>query len=740
MGAALRTYFATAPGQRARLAKPWERATGLTAFESEAWRSVIWEAYTTADGSEQRRRKAEVTEQRVSLGGLEIQYTLRAGGSQPAAGWPLLICLHPDGESAEVVNGVFPGLRLYRRATGAAPHSWEQPDQGALLEELVRGLVAYGGVDPNRVYLQGFGPGAQGVLWLGPNSPDRWAALAATAPVFGGARPRLENLKNTPLILQTQETRGEPSQPVEEWVQALRRLRDDANPNEYVCEFVSVDASGGGGLLPKDLSPAWLSRFARNPSPKRVLWTQPQIIQRNCYWLRLDDPASPSGAVTIDARLGGQCLSLNVTGAAHATVRLDDRLLDLDKQFTVTINDEEVFTGKVARSVATLVQTLEERGDPALTYSAELTFDVPGSAAATSTTAPTQNHDYPRPAAPQMAAAVEAALRKAGANAAMLARALREVAENQRPGLYFLIANLPDRDLLKIKADYLLEDVRLAYAAWQHAPWSAQVSEQQFLQYILPFAHFNERRDNWRRDFYERFHEQAWRFEDPLDATKWLNDTINDTLNVHYHAHKRPKSDQSPYESIAAEYASCTGLSVLLANACRAVGIPARLVGVAQWVGADGNHTWVEVWGGPPDSTNDVILRRWYNVGGTGSDPRAGDWVNARCQEQVDADRPLNRVYAACFRRSDLHFPLAWNLDIQYVPALNVTRFYNAPVEAVVDVPSGGRGQAVVYWNDEILLTVADTGKLRLPLARGETYRIVVIGPDGARREQTLTP
>ena len=42
--------------------------------------------------------------------------------------------------------------------------------------------------------------------------------------------------------------------------------------------------------------------------------------------------------------------------------------------------------------------------------------------------------------------------------------------------------------------------------------------------------------------------------------------------------------------------ATCTGLSIMLVEACRAVGVPARMAGIASWPGRGGNHTWVEVW------------------------------------------------------------------------------------------------------------------------------------------------
>lgn len=73
-----------------------------------------------------------------------------------------------------------------------------------------------------------------------------------------------------------------------------------------------------------------------------------------------------------------------------------------------------------------------------------------------------------------------------------------------------------------------------------------------FLQYILPYAHLNERRDNWRRDFMNRLQQKAWSYPAPMEATIWLNNELNDLFKIYFHATKRPKPDQSPYESIAA--------------------------------------------------------------------------------------------------------------------------------------------------------------------------------------------
>lgn len=48
--------------------------------------------------------------------------------------------------------------------------------------------------------------------------------------------------------------------------------------------------------------------------------------------------------------------------------------------------------------------------------------------------------------------------------------------------------------------------------------------------------------------------------------------------NITFKSNQTPDI-MSPSQVIAAGYASCTGLAIFLVNACRAVGIPARVAG-----------------------------------------------------------------------------------------------------------------------------------------------------------------
>ena len=93
----------------------------------------------------------------------------------------------------------------------------------------------------------------------------------------------------------------------------------------------------------------------------------------------------------------------------------------------------------------------------------------------------------------------------AGENKAEIKRALADVPSDQFAGMEWLITHMPEEDLKTLSAEFLLTNCDLAYEAWQSAPWATQISEEIFFDTILPYASVNERRDNWRKDFREKF-------------------------------------------------------------------------------------------------------------------------------------------------------------------------------------------------------------------------------------------
>ena len=204
---------------------------------------------------------------------------------------------------------------------------------------------------------------------------------------------------------------------------------------------------------------------------------------------------------------------------------------------------------------------------------------------------------------------------------------------------------MPEHDLRALSAAYLLETVRLAHHARDTMPWGRAIPQRVFLEYVLPYAQANELRESWRPLLLDKFgplvqglqgRNAGAAGESVEAAVALLNGAVFAQLNVSYHATARPKPDMAPSESIACSHASCTGLSILLADTLRAVGIPARLASIPLWADHSGNHTWVEVWvpsdtilacGGDASGGGD-------NTSGSGRSGRSGRWRHIGASEQ----------------------------------------------------------------------------------------------------------
>lgn len=306
----------------------------------------------------------------------------------------------------------------------------------------------------------------------------------------------------------------------------------------------------------------------------------------------------------------------------------------------------------------------------------------------------------PTPADEEWSAKLEPALARAGNNVAQLRKALDEIPADQRQGMQFLIAYMPEHDLQSLSADFLLSHVQSAYHAWDQAPWKERIPKDIFLNDVLPYASINERRDAWRADFYQRFKPLVSQARTPSQAAILLNREIFKLLKVQF-SRQRPKADQSPYETIEAGVASCTGLSVLLVDACRAVGVPARLAGTPLWPDKSGNHTWVEIWDG-----------QWHYTGaGEPSEALDQAWFSGKAAT-ARHDQKRHAIYAVSYQHTDLKFPMVWDRDVDYVYAVNVTDRYVGPQKSAHEQPNGT--QQELHFDVEASLHAVDQLKTYL--------------------------
>jgi len=118
---------------------------------------------------------------------------------------------------------------------------------------------------------------------------------------------------------------------------------------------------------------------------------------------------------------------------------------------------------------------------------------------------------------------VEHALAQAKNNRLELEKALASVPRGQRKGMAFLVANMPAPDLLSLTADFLLSNTRLAYQARDEVPWGKDIPEELFLSDVLPYANVDEKRDAWRKEFYDLCMPIAKSCKTPSEAAHKLN-------------------------------------------------------------------------------------------------------------------------------------------------------------------------------------------------------------------------
>lgn len=276
-------------------------------------------------------------------------------------------------------------------------------------------------------------------------------------------------------------------------------------------------------------------------------------------------------------------------------------------------------------------------------------------------------------------ALIDRTIATAGDNAKELKKALKEVPRNEREGMAFLISYMPERDAKSLSADFLLENVQYAYKARAEFPWAKEVPDSVFLNDVVAYANLNENRESWRKDFYERFKKYVAPCKTMREAIDSVNKNVRDELLVDYNT-KREKPDQAPYESMRQHMASCSGLSILLTDAFRAVGIPSRVAGTPAWHDDRGNHNWNEVW----------IDGQWRFTEYYPSDDLDQSWFLTDAGKAVKED-VRKAIYAASFKPTGSYFPLVWDEDIRYVHAENVTDRYTSLYRAqLAAMPADG--------------------------------------------------
>jgi len=261
----------------------------------------------------------------------------------------------------------------------------------------------------------------------------------------------------------------------------------------------------------------------------------------------------------------------------------------------------------------------------------------------------------------------------------------------------FLLRNLPSWD--KTNAASLgfhnttgemvdgLEDgiatlgINISIATKQVNSWAFDVTEEVFHNYVVPYAHVNEARNNWR-PFLTNVVNNIFAANPGAslytvaDVVYLLNDNLWSTgilgNKVVFKSSQTPLI-YDPMSTIVFGYASCTGVSILLADALRAAGVAARIAGTPAWnlVEENGNHNWVEVW--------DPMAQEWSFIEAAPAGP--GETLVDPCDKWFCTPERMKNgteVFATSwmFDEEETVYPLAWDRGNREIPGVDRTAYY----------------------------------------------------------------
>lgn len=217
---------------------------------------------------------------------------------------------------------------------------------------------------------------------------------------------------------------------------------------------------------------------------------------------------------------------------------------------------------------------------------------------------------------------------------------------------------------------YLDKNAALAVAAFEALPSAEAVSQNMFLEYVLPYANFDENVDDWRETFSQKLRPLVQNAHTLKEAAEIVVPKVFTDLGtqVEFKSNCTPAIMAPVSETLKEGHASCTGLSILVVDALRSVGIPSRVVGTAEWNRPDGgNHNWVEVWTGETWEFFDAAPMstvQWNSA-----------WFN---EVSKKATPGIHGIYTHVWDASsaDATYTITWRDPHLSLPAIDRTAFY----------------------------------------------------------------
>ena len=341
-------------------------------------------------------RKREMDDFEIKIQNYKVKFDVKFFGEKPENGWELYFSLHGGGQTENSVNEnawirhktlykLNNGILLTPRSPTNTWNMWHQDHIDIFFNKLIQNMIAFYDVDPNKIYIMGYSAGGDGVYQLAPRMADRFAAASMMAGHPNDANPLgLRNIGFT-LHMGENDSLYNRNKVALEWKEKLSILRK-SDPEFYIHQVKIYEGKGHQithakvkGLVKQQIDGldssgiSWISNFTRNPYPKKVVWMQDDVMHNRFYWLKVNKPQINS---LIIASINNQTITIEKTTLTDLIIRLNDEMIDMDKKVIVKYLDTEIFNGIVHRNKKTILNSIEEYGDPKSIYFGEISISL----------------------------------------------------------------------------------------------------------------------------------------------------------------------------------------------------------------------------------------------------------------------------------------------------------------------------------------------------------------------------
>jgi hypothetical protein len=320
-------------------------------------------------------------------------------GYTPDAQWPLIFAMHggPPAQASQARSGAERMIRVWTEAAARAgwiiaapvmtpsvtagprtderlPYEIFHPEQAHAVVAAVRARYR---INPDRVVSTGISLGSNYSIAFGAGEPGWLAAIVPVSTEGDSRELLLRNLGGTPVyVLEGTRDRNI------RMIDGPRALSDILVGFGYDITYREfTDRAHEGFQEHYDDVLRWLDGRPRQVYPREVVRVpHPAIVpvSRQVRWVESDTRQGLVRAVVAPP----DRIDVTVAWARRITLFLHDRLVDLDRPITVSINGSQAFKGIIRRSAVTALEEARRLGDERRIYAARLTLDVPASAEA----------------------------------------------------------------------------------------------------------------------------------------------------------------------------------------------------------------------------------------------------------------------------------------------------------------------------------------------------------------------